>query len=254
MQNERVHRLSNRLWSPRIELRLQTAFQAAERMPRIRVFLANHIDRQLVVLNESHARRLSLPAEASRKEHRPLRVDGLCPALTDPQQGPCNWLSIPSPQCRPLLSPCANDDAKHRKMRSTHSLLSQPEVIASEQPWFRRRAVALASLYKSPSDKRFHRAPILPYFPAHPRSLASVPIPRPAALVVLLRLAAPFGSGFPATNFRRSVRAAAVRRADEISCRSLHRKHAFGLGSGAHSRRFAQECPEGNSGKYTKEK
>jgi hypothetical protein len=62
MQDERVQRFSNRLWLLRIELGLQSAFQAAERMPRIRVFLANHIDGQLVVLIESHARRLSPPA------------------------------------------------------------------------------------------------------------------------------------------------------------------------------------------------
>ena len=35
---------------------------------------------------------------------------------------------------------------------------------------------------------------------------------------------------------------------------NLPKKHAFGLGSGAHSRRFAQECPEGNPGKFNQEK
>ena len=59
MQDERVQGFSDRLWLLRIELRLKTAFEAAERVSRIRVFLPNHIDRQLVVLNESHVRSLS---------------------------------------------------------------------------------------------------------------------------------------------------------------------------------------------------
>jgi len=108
-------------------------------------------------------------------------------------------------------------------------------------------------------------------FPAHPRSLASVLIPRPATLAVLLRSPrrTPFGSGFPNKNLPRYKRAAAAQNAGEIFLRSLHRNHAFGLGSGAHShptthrtcvedpgisRRFAQECPEGNPGKFNQEK
>jgi len=70
-------------------------------------------------------------------------------------------------------------------------------------------------------------------FPAHPRSLASVLIPRPAALRVLLFLDS-------SPNQMRWVPAP--------------EKAPSALGSEAHSRRFAQECPEANPGKYTKEK
>ena len=42
-----------------IEARLESALGAAERVLRLRVFLANHIHRQLVVFNHPHARRLS---------------------------------------------------------------------------------------------------------------------------------------------------------------------------------------------------
>ena len=35
---------------------------------------------------------------------------------------------------------------------------------------------------------------------------------------------------------------------------NLPKKTPLGLGSGAHSRRFAQECPEGNPGKFKQEK
>ena len=63
-------------------------------------------------------------------------------------------------------------------------------------------------------------------FPAHPRSLASVLIPRPAALGVLLRSLrrTPFGSGFPNKNPPRNQRAAAAQSAGWIFLRSLRRK------------------------------
>jgi hypothetical protein len=85
-------------------------------------------------------------------------------------------------------------------------------------------------------------------FPAHPRSLASVLIPRPAALRVLL---------FPDSS------------PNQMRWVPTPEKAPSALGSGAHShptthrtcvgdpgisRRFAQECPEANPGKYNKEK
>jgi hypothetical protein len=60
MQDERIERLSNRprrLW---IKCRLEATFETAERMPGIRVLLADHIVGQLVIFHESHARSLSL--------------------------------------------------------------------------------------------------------------------------------------------------------------------------------------------------
>ena len=95
-------------------------------------------------------------------------------------------------------------------------------------------------------------------FPAHPRSLASVLIPRPAARRVsashgpeLLKTVgvdvlvhAPFG-------FRLSKNLCATNAKDFPN---LPKKTPLDLGSGAHSRRFAQECPEGNTGKSNKEK
>ncbi len=70
-------------------------------------------------------------------------------------------------------------------------------------------------------------------FPAQPRSLASVLIPRPAALRVLL---------FPDSS------------PNQMRWVPTPEKAASALGSEAHSRRFAQECPEANPGKYNKEK
>lgn len=69
-------------------------------------------------------------------------------------------------------------------------------------------------------------------FPAHPRSLASVLFPRPAAHRVLL---------FPDSS------------PNQMRWVPTPENAPSALGSGAHSRRFAQECPEGNTGKSNKE-
>jgi hypothetical protein len=71
------------------------------------------------------------------------------------------------------------------------------------------------------------------FFPAHPRSLASVLFPRPAAHRVLL---------FPDSS------------PNQMRWVPTPENAPSALGSGAHSRRFAQECPGGNPGKSNKEK
>jgi hypothetical protein len=100
-------------------------------------------------------------------------------------------------------------------------------------------------------------------FPAPPRSLASVLIPRPAARRVSashgperqrgnhgeVLAHAPCGFRLSENLFDKSPHKTRTKRFSEPS-----EKAPLGLGSGAHSRRFAQECPEGNPGKYTKEK
>lgn len=184
-----------------------------------------------------------------------LRGDDLILALAGPTRRVCNWPSTPSPQYR-FLSRRGRDDASFREPWSTHFLLLQQETGQAI-----KRRVSVARLHRHPYigalqtsvsiELQFSRIS-----PAFPRSLASVLIPRPAALGVLLRSPwrTPSGSGFPNKNLPRNIRAAAAQTAGEIFLRSLRRKHAFGLGSGAHSRRCAQECPEGNSGKYTQEK
>jgi hypothetical protein len=75
-------------------------------------------------------------------------------------------------------------------------------------------------------------------FPAHPRSLASVLIPRPAARRDLLFRHSENLFGRTATT------------AERKNFPNLPKMRRLALGSGAHSRRVAQECPEGNPGKY----
>jgi hypothetical protein len=50
--------------------------------------------------------------------------------------------------------------------------------MANDRSWFHGRVVASASLYRRPSDKCFHRAPILPYFPCSPSVTRSALFPR----------------------------------------------------------------------------
>jgi hypothetical protein len=84
-------------------------------------------------------------------------------------------------------------------------------------------------------------------------------VPRPSALGVLLRLTTPSRnnrvSGTPdfaalrVSAFRKSF----VQRTQK-DFPNLPKKHAFGAWERGTSRRFAQECPEGNPGKYKQEK
>ena len=60
MQDKRIERLSDSFWLLRIEVGLKAAFETAERVPGVRVLIADHIVGQLVIFHESHARSLSL--------------------------------------------------------------------------------------------------------------------------------------------------------------------------------------------------
>jgi hypothetical protein len=59
VHSKQIKWLADRAWLTRVEWRLKTAFEAAQGMLRLRVFFADHIKRQLVVLDELHARSLS---------------------------------------------------------------------------------------------------------------------------------------------------------------------------------------------------
>jgi hypothetical protein len=113
--------------------------------------------------------------------------------------------------------------------------------MANDRSWFHRRVVATASLYRRPSDKCFHKAPILPYFPCSPSVTRSVLIPRPSARR---------GSASASPPSRVSVFKKSCVQRTQKDFPNLPKKTPLGLGSGAHSRRFAQECPDGNPGKY----
>lgn len=60
--------------------------------------------------------------------------------------------------------------------------------VANDRSWFHCRTVASASFYIHLSDRCFHRAPFLLYFPCSPSVTRSVLIPRPADSELLLFL------------------------------------------------------------------
>ncbi len=111
-----------------------------------------------------------------------------------------------------------------------------------------RSCLEARRLAQFPPEKSFRRVPSLPYFPSSPSVTRSVLIPRPAARRVSASpLRAPCG-------FRLSENLCCKEQKRKKDFPNLPKKRRLALGSGAHSRRFAQECPEGNPGKYRQEK
>lgn len=126
----------------------------------------------------------------------PPQSAGLLLVLTTLQFELCNLPLTPSSRSRIFGWPGIKDD-KERAARSTHSLLWQPDRWQASPSGF-----ATVPLHRHPECYRVFQASISIeshlscIFPAYPRSLASVLIPRPSALAVLLRLRHPKGYGF----------------------------------------------------------
>jgi hypothetical protein len=118
---------------------------------------------------------------------------GLLLALATQQLGLCNSPPTPSPKDRFFARRGREDDGE-RSAWITHSLLLQPdrwEVSTSGSTAVRlhQHPEHHASLQTGVSIER-HLSRI---FPAHPRSLASVLIPRPAARRVSASATPPYG-------------------------------------------------------------
>ena len=155
--------------------------------------------------------------------------------------GAATGLRFRRPQYRPFAWRDAENDAKHWNVWFARSPLLQPEAWQAAGHGSTGRVVASASLYRRPSDKCFHRAPILPYFPCSPSVTRFGAYPAPGGTTRLC-----FGfAALRVSAFRKSC----VQRTQK-DFPNLPKKTPLGLGSGAHSRRFAQECPEDNPGKY----
>ena len=126
----------------------------------------------------------------------------------------------------------------NRTARFTHSpLIFRWTGYGTEKARF--CLIGIAS-FLGPISGVFVESHISRISPAITRSLASVLIPRPAALDVLLR---PTGALQVWVSKEKSpLRLRPLR--GEIFLRSLRRKHVFGTWEQGTSRRFAQECPE----------
>jgi len=126
------------------------------------------------------SRQVRTRAMLARTSQR-ARDDRSISALANPSRRLRNCPSIPSPQYRSLAWRDTDDDAKHWNVRSTRSLLLQPEAwqttgYGSTAVWSHRHPYIGALQTGISIERQFSRI-----FPAHPRSLASVLIPRPAA-------------------------------------------------------------------------
>jgi hypothetical protein len=165
------------------------------------------------------------------------------PAFADPGRRLCNRPSTPSPQYRPFAWRDGKDDAKHRNARSTDSLLSQPEAWRTTSSGSTAVRLHLhpyiGALQRSVSIER----QFSPIFPAHPRSLARCLSRATSPRHATIALQGPRFCGLRASAFPGLLPQPGALGPHSGKCSSC-------LGSGAHSRRFAQECPEGTPGKY----
>jgi hypothetical protein len=168
-------------------------------------------------------------------------------ALAAPELEPHNSPSTPSPVGRFLAWQGTEDDGE-RTARFSHSLLLQPGC------WPRTMSSSTTvRLHQHPERHRVLQAGVSVMrqfsciFPAHPRSLASVLLPRPAARrCSASHFVRPAGLGFQ----RKNLAAALAQSTGEIFCSEPPQKAHLGTWERGTSRRFAQECPEGNPGKY----
>lgn len=181
---------------------------------------------------------------------QPRRVVSLLLISTTPALELCNSSSIPSPKNGFFAWQDAEDDGRWT-VWFAHCLLLQPDwwetrgygpTAAQLRQHPERRAVLHASVFvqRHPSS----------YFPAHPRSLAMVLIPRPAALAVLLRTSYALRvwvskQKSPAQQTRGYGPECGRDFSSEPPQKARLRPWERGT-----SRRFAQECPEGIPGKY----
>jgi hypothetical protein len=146
----------------------------------------------------------------------------------------------PSPVDRLFAWRGAEDD-RERTEGLTHPLLFEPDrwqlsPNGSITVWLHRHPEYHQVLQTGVSIAR-HLSCI---FPAPPRSLASVLYPRPAARRVSASATPPYG-----LRLSENLCATNAKRFPEPSA-----KAPLGTWERGTSRRFAQECPEGNPGKY----
>ena len=171
---------------------------------------------------------------------QPRRAASLFLAPTAPELELCNSPSIPSPIGRPFAWRRAEKCGE--TFGAVHPRPARmPDPTASDHRgasaiWLRRHPYIDALQMGVSAERHLSRI-----FPAHPRSLALVLIPRPAALRVS-------ASAYqPPCGFRLSENLCA-KKAKRFSEPS--EKAPLGTWERGTSRRFAQECPEGNPGKY----
>ncbi len=150
--------------------------------------------------------------------------------------------STPSPGSRSFAWQDSGNNADHRRAWFTLSLLLQPDTWQTTEHGstvvrLQGRPYIAAHQQGVSIDRQFSRI-----FPAHLRSLARC---FSRARRELRALCFALASALRVSVSRKSF----VQRTRKTFSRPSE-KAPLALGSGAHSRRFAQECPGGNPGKY----
>ena len=173
---------------------------------------------------------------------QPRRAENLLPALTAPELELCNNSpSIPSPKNRSFAWQAAEDDGE-RMVWFTHSLLLQPNRwqttgYGSAAVRLHRHPERHAVLHASVSVKRHPSS----YFPCSPSVTRYGAYPAPCGTA---RLCFGLSAALRVSAFRKSFCN------ERKNIFRTFRKSAVWPWERGTSRRFAQECPEGNPGKY----
>ena len=178
------------------------------------------------------------------------RAASFLPAPAAPTLVPCSSLSTSSPKDRFFAwqGPEANGE---RTAWFTRCLLLQPDR------WRTRAYSSIAVRLRRHPNAIQPFMQVSPYsaispriFPAHPRSLALVLIPRPAALAVLLRTSCALRVWVSKQkSSAQQTRGCGPECGRDFSSEPPQKARLRPWERGT-SRRFAQECPEGNPGKY----
>jgi hypothetical protein len=159
--------------------------------------------------------------------------------------------SILSPKEQSLASRVQGNDAETEKYGSAHSwLVTCRGGCMTGQVWVASGGEGV--LTWSPPAKHFRKAPFSPYFPCFPSVTRYGAFPAPGGTRrSASRCARPSGLGFQTKNLpRKNTRGSNPKNGRDFFFGASAERHAFGTWERGTSRRFAQECPEGNPGKY----
>ncbi len=166
---------------------------------------------------------------------------GLRPAQIHSASRPHNFAFHVVARKQTLTVSAARQQCGRAQVRFPHSPLVNASSKAREDGRLRRTGCESGvSLSRYPRTSVYVKRHLSRIFPCLTRSLASVLIPRPAARHgSASHCVRPCGFRLSENLFGKSPHRTRTKRFSEPS-----EKAPFGLGSGAHSRRFAQECPE----------
>jgi hypothetical protein len=173
---------------------------------------------------------------------QPRRAMGLLLALTASVLEPCHSPSIPSPKIRSFAWQGAEDDADHRRLWLTHSLLLLPETWQAS-----RYSSTAVRLHQRPYRDALQTSVYLErqfshIFPVLPSVTRFGATPAPCGTA---RLCFDLTGALRVSAFRKSFS-----QRTQKHFPNLPKKTPLGTWERGTSRRFAQECPEGNPGKY----